>query len=78
MLNYRVPPKDVQLYVTAFNGKHKLYTPNNEPSSKGCATSRGANPKYQHHTKLKNEMPKTSLQGKRAQLKDHSVIHPQH
>jgi hypothetical protein len=29
------PPKDVQLYVTAFNGKHKLHKPNNEAASKG-------------------------------------------
>jgi hypothetical protein len=41
MLNNRVPPKDAQLYATAFNGKHQQHKPNNEVASKGCGTSRG-------------------------------------
>jgi hypothetical protein len=41
MLNNIVPPKDAQLYVIAFNGKHQQHKPNHEVASKGCATSRG-------------------------------------
>jgi hypothetical protein len=69
MLNNRVPPKDAQLYVTAFNGKHKLHKPNNEVASKGCATSRGPIQLINTPLKLKIKMLKTSLQGQRAQLK---------